>query len=353
MVGVDRKALLRVVVALTAGCLALAAVIGLGLFLGRPGSPRPATGSGLPDEVWAFTQDHRSTAATRRPLERAVMAYVVPRTDTGVYAVLVSPEGDYYRFPLPGHRLEPADSPEMPLPNVRVELSPDGTKLAWSYLDPHPGGSGIAILDLETGERHDVVLPQTAGVSITQMAWSPNGQWLGWNGDDLEQVGPTFEWFGGPMGGVIAATSDPHVSHAVVTRREWTGASVCDDGSLVPERQTGALPSTCSTSDQLGLGPEVLGRSASGELVTVAASDDLHARTITLDGRVISTLHAQYGMPSVATALIDADHPTNHVTRPDWPLRPSLRARGVAGGVVVLLLAGAGLAWRRIQRVAR
>jgi hypothetical protein len=106
--------------------------------------------------------------------------------------VLVSAvDGRYHRVRLPGLN-EFADM----MDDRMMALSPDGTKLAYAWNAAVPKtdnprvASGVAVLDLMTGEVRRYVRPGGRGVEAHRISWSPNGRFVAymlrnhkvWNG---------------------------------------------------------------------------------------------------------------------------------------------------------------------------
>ncbi|KRA29911.1 MULTISPECIES: PD40 domain-containing protein [unclassified Nocardioides] len=118
-------------------------------------------------------------------------------TETGIPVVVSAMTGEYHLLDLDGLLAGPDTSP-ITLDHPPVALSPDGTQLAWGWVDQHPmeqenrertlDVSGIRIADLETGEvravrvEHDSSSVQLGRLLVNQVSWSPDGRWLAWGG---------------------------------------------------------------------------------------------------------------------------------------------------------------------------
>ncbi|WP_205473175.1 hypothetical protein [Nocardioides sp. SYSU D00038] len=85
---------------------------------------------------------------------------------------------------------------------LALELSPDGTRLAYAYAeigpesDSAPIPSGVRVVDLGDGSVRTIPVVGGEGVVVTDVGWSPSGSWLVWRGAQLSS------WTSGSMGGV-------------------------------------------------------------------------------------------------------------------------------------------------------
>ena len=185
----------------------LALVGGLGGILPSHDSTPVAGGSapGVPDHL--YTVPASASAAPEADLAVGTGAaawmseccdVVVVGARDGSYHVLHPPG-----FPGRGELLISDMNDEVPL-----TLSPDGSHLAYSWFTaPRSDGtrrSGVRVLDLLTGGVRTVRIDASIGVEVTNIAWSPEGQWLSWNGVDTTRWDESGETSNTEVAGRIA-----------------------------------------------------------------------------------------------------------------------------------------------------
>ena len=159
-----------------AAVIAVVALVGgLAAYLpGREAAPPVASTSrvGLPDHLYAVPSGVPATGGLAVGRTAAAWIDTLHRQ-----AVLVGAEdGAYHVVDLPGLNDVPIFFDPM------VALSPDGYHLAWAWGDETDHRTGIRVVDLRTGRTSTVPLDEAEGVSVLQLAFSPDGRWLGWSG---------------------------------------------------------------------------------------------------------------------------------------------------------------------------
>lgn len=128
------------------------------------------------------------------------VAYVRSSSDeNGSVPVLVdATEGAYHLLDLPGFVGKEARGRAS---HSAVALSPDGTHLAWAWVDPDDSDStarpsGVRIADLRTGDVRswDLTTQHDAAIYVHNLEWSANSQWLLWQGWQMRSwEGMTFD----------------------------------------------------------------------------------------------------------------------------------------------------------------
>ena len=116
------------------------------------------------------------------------VAYVRSSSDENgsVPVVVDATEGAYHLLDLPGFVGKEARGRAS---HSAVALSPDGTHLAWAWVDPDDSDStarpsGVRIADLRTGDVRswDLTAQHDAAIYVHNLEWSANSQWLLWQG---------------------------------------------------------------------------------------------------------------------------------------------------------------------------
>lgn len=188
----------------TAAVVATVALVGL-----APGlldratdrsAPQPAgvgeDGPGLPDHLHAVPErmsDRGNDGSWMREevsddlaVGPAAAAWVTP---SGLPVVVDAVDGRYHLLDLPDFLLgNSLVAGWFPGDRTPLALSPDGTRLAFGFARPTAEDgtvvpSGIRVVDLVAGEvTREVYLRGGSGVALTQVSWSPDGQWLAWAG---------------------------------------------------------------------------------------------------------------------------------------------------------------------------
>lgn len=249
--------------ALAAGCVALLAMVGVGVIHRGDTDPGFSSSSGV--AVRPAVPDHVYTTGDDLPLSptlkvgQAAAAYV----DVHGRAVVVdAATGDYHRVHLAGLSSEFGTAHGRPA----VSLSPDGRFLAWAWVDGAPGApattrpTGVRVADLTTGrtvststnvgfDKDQVTRP----ADVFALAWSPDGRWLGWEARQLKRwtadsYVPSGRYLGettsirpgGPLGEVdvqdVPGTSADTVTSGGTARSDSDRPrpiAVRDDGTLV------------------------------------------------------------------------------------------------------------------------
>lgn len=119
------------------------------------------------------------------------VAYVRSSDENGSVPVVVdAATGGYHVLDLPGFvgkevRGQPSHS--------GLALSPDGSHLAWAWADPTdsdttPRPAGVKVADLTTGDVRtwNVSAQHDAAIYVHNLEWSANGQWLLWQGWQMQ-----------------------------------------------------------------------------------------------------------------------------------------------------------------------
>lgn len=274
--------------ALRAGAAAtLVLAVGLGASLvARPGpaDSGPAAGSAdpamprvihaVPDRLASRTEDgyrwDDQVAATG--LDLGPTAAVFPVNEGALVAVSAL-DGVYRGVTLPGF------DPDawFRFDNTVVALSPDGTRLAYTWNPYVVGGdvpdytpSGVRILDLTSGEVTSVRIEEGFGVYAHGFSWSPDGRYLAYNLEVAAAGSGTVE-AGGFSTERLDTTTGERVTADGLPVTE-TGPAVSDTGELVavgngrpktwsPDRRTRSRRSTGASVSGRRPGPRTPGGS--------------------------------------------------------------------------------------------
>ncbi|WP_166135664.1 prolyl oligopeptidase family protein [Nocardioides ochotonae] len=386
-----------------AGGAALAAVaLVAGLANGLVGAlpPRldePAAGSGslgVPDrlhEVPARTFDLETDLA----VGPGAAAWIHGGDMVATPVVVDAATGAYHLLDLP-HYGGKNDLVAHGLAEPDVALSPDGTRLAYSYAvfgedaatEPIP--SGIRVVDLETGGIREVPLPGAEGTAVTSIVWSPSSTWIGWagrrfgswteasmgqftavagriapgatrsetrkvRGDRAHGVGDSglvviagdrrlTRW--GPDGDLTEARADGFWSGRGVLSGEELVVGSGDDLRVSVLPADGRPTELAATGDLPVVGggrTEVVGTLGDRFVVRTAGLDDTPGQLLLLarDGshEAVGTVDPGVGDLSLATALMSDDRPTVARPAPDWPWSDERKALVWGGTAALLLLA--------------
>lgn len=181
---------------------------------------------GAPSTIWnvpghvadAGDLEYSGHVETDFAVGRGAVAFIATN---GVPVVVGAGDGAYHLLALPGLdgrslAMDMIDS------GATITLSPDGTQLAYPYLDPDarasaasPMPAGVRVVDLDTGEIREIALQGGQGVMVHDLAWSPSGTWLVWAGratDHWETNGGYGAGAGSERAGRVASgssTSEP------------------------------------------------------------------------------------------------------------------------------------------------
>ena len=147
----------------------------------------------VPDRLASFHEDgftwHPDVRADG--LDIGTTAAVFPVRSGAVMAVSAV-DGRYRGLELPGFD----DSSYFRFDALPVALSPDGTRLAWTWNDDvisgsggEPIESGVRIADLGSGEVTDIEIPSDHGVYAYGFGWSPDGRYLTYSLDRATDAG--------------------------------------------------------------------------------------------------------------------------------------------------------------------
>ncbi|MBM7507922.1 hypothetical protein JOE61_001736 [Nocardioides salarius] len=342
-------------------------------------------------------------------------------TQAGLPVLVDAADGDYHLLDPPGFLLTSGlTSGWFPGDAAPLTLSPDGTRLAYAYAWPATDDgtavpSGLRVVDLQTGEvERDLPLEGGAGVTITQVSWSPGGSWLAWSGVENSYWTTSARTGRRAVSGTVAPGGaqrrlEPAGSSSFVdddgTAAVLTSGTVKvhrPDGSRTERLTTGVLETTdagalAPDGDRLAIGTSAvedlvvlqLDRSASysrsGEapdgrswavrplgwvgdavLVQRVPADGgpgrltlapVDADADLLDVGMIgggdgSSTGPGVGPLSVATDLVTAERPTVSRPAPDWPWSEERWLLTVGLGILGLLVVG-GLAWVVVRRRRR
>lgn len=177
------------------------------------------------------------------------VAYVRSRSDENgsVPVVVDAATGGYHVLDLAGFvgkevRGQPSHS--------ALALSPDGSHLAWAWADPSdsdttPRPAGVKVADLTTGDVRtwNISAQHDAAVYVHNLEWSTNGQWLLWQGWQMQSWrDETFEAETSRAGGIglgddgfvftdeSSAQADQQNRELGLSREvEW---AISDDGTI-------------------------------------------------------------------------------------------------------------------------
>lgn len=323
---------------------AAAVVAGLAVGPGFPGGDRsldpagPTSDLGLPDHLHAppermSDQDIETGDWTREEVRSdlavgpAAAAWVTPG---GLPVVVDAETGGHHLLDLPNVVSADLEARSFAGPDwLPLELSPDGTQLAYGYMRFVDRGrrlsTGIRVLDLTTGEgvwRSE--LAGGAGIVVTELAWSRSGTWVGWQGRQ------TREWTGSSIGGSLPVagvvgldvTSDVEGvgGGGAVAARDDAAAYVVEPGSITT--LTACPPNTragsgCSptTRDWDSVGVDLApGAALAPDGSTLALSVYDGYDLVTLDIRSREVTVGAEGMPDdrpwqvSSLGLVDDDH---------------------------------------------
>ena len=164
--------------------LALVVIIG-GLATLVVGPPRAFEPSGDPVPGGAIPSVIRDVPAdTDLPLERDLAvgrASVAFYSEDAIPVVINATDGRYHLLELP----ELADGPEIANPLMRgvpgpLELSPDGTRLAWRSTEL------VHVLDLRSGVVTDLEPMPDESPEVSQLRWASDSLHLLWRGRSLD-----------------------------------------------------------------------------------------------------------------------------------------------------------------------
>ncbi|GGD13016.1 PD40 domain-containing protein [Nocardioides daphniae] len=251
----SRRAGLRLLV--VAGALAWATQP-LWSSLGAPTSDEPA----LPAHAeWRWMRAGMDDGPAIAPVTDAApgVTSMVFSGDEGVAILVDAHDGRHRPVLLPGFPQYYFER----YAGIRAQLSPDGTQLAWPYIDAGDGmggyydsdTAGIAVADLVEGtmRRLPLVGRNDRPVRVLHLAWSPDGSRLAWFGDEAAEWGPEGMAFRGKVR-VAGSTPLDELDGAfrVLDSAEgwYVGLAAADDGAayIVSGRSLLTLPADPETT---------------------------------------------------------------------------------------------------------
>lgn len=137
------------------------------------------------------------------------VAYVRSSSDENgsVPVVVDAATGGYHVLDLPGFVGKQVRGQES---HSALALSPEGSHLAWAWADPAdsdttPRPAGVKVADLTTGDVRtwNISAQHDAAVYVHNLEWSTNGQWLLWQGWQMQSWrDETFETETSRAGGI-------------------------------------------------------------------------------------------------------------------------------------------------------
>jgi hypothetical protein len=394
------------VVAATVGCLALLAALVVPLVRATP--PQVTDGKpvlGVPDHLYA--------TSSRAPREEPgatwdIVAAAVLVDGSGRVTLVDAADGSYHPLDV-SLRSETRHTGSSYLVDLPIALSPDGTQLAWAWLDDLgiKARTAVRILDLTGGSSHDVSLTFDTGSAVIPrtLRWSPDSRRLAWSGYRVKEwnsrtidiggawVGsldtrgerstfthvpePAIESGGASTGGDVpfdvavsdrgelaavsgnlllykgARTRFPAPDTAPMTGLRIVGGKVeATIGSRLVSLPSGDVRAVFPDTEPTDLGLldrrhvlHLTGGEGAREVQIVSANGPGRPTPIIEVDRSIQQV-------SLATDLMSLSHPTVHRPAPEWPWWTGrVKTLLTLSGLLLVGLLVAVLAWR--QRRAR
>lgn len=282
----------------------LAVVAGLGSLLVAPDrsvapvSPGPGAGA-VPDRIWQvppelvrspedLDDDARwdgDVAETDLAVGRGAVAFTVGEMEE-LPLVVTAADGIYHPLELPGWTGTGAINTQLG-DGASLALSPDGRSLAYAWWDPaapldRPMPAGVRIVDLLSGELHDLPLHGGNGVLVHSLVWSADSSRVAWTGIRTRSW-TRHSMGGGPTvagvvargtdrsrtveGGRILAVSD--TGRPLLTERD--GRLALADGTRVPREVRSSTSTTAATAPNGSV--VLLGQSMPAPTVSFLAAD--------------------------------------------------------------------------------
>ncbi|MBG6098935.1 TolB family protein [Nocardioides luteus] len=310
----------------------------------------------------------------------AVAAFEDPYSREQIQAVVITAAGSYHRLALPD-----SDGTRVLSDEPTVELSPDGSRLAYSTWKG-PDGSRVNIVNLLSGDVDTFVLGITGNHNrVRSLAWSPDSTWLVWSSeqggsedagrinisDGTSQHLPDGSWTNAGISadGTVGMRSNDRTrvwpgyegdfpGDESTTVSTWVGSTVGDDGPSI-----GSVGFTRTrTVLSLGRKPSVRsvdvdGRTFEGvagwdphgtALIVTRNEDDRDLRTVASDGSTDIVAHIDTGVQNLSVATSLSPDVVVSVPETEWaepsPLR-WLPPIGAIGAVVTGFLI-----WGHIRR---
>jgi hypothetical protein len=414
-----RRARLRDRLLTTGAVIAALALLGGAAWVGLGGPHRtpPTDGSsapGVPDHIYDIPARLTASADGSWPdglesdlaIGRGAVAFVADHA----VPVVITADGTYHLLQLPDLEYDDAYASSAWTPGRWLCLSPDGSELAYA-LPATATPPGIGVVDLRTGTVDRVVVELLTRIDV--IGWSPDGRWLTWAGrTDIAWLGPTGRqaigrrnlesgtqdegrvrtwvpaiavdntgtvslianrrlrtWDGNDESGPLrldgaASFSDHEVAAVSPDGTRLLGSSARGVAQLVDIGTGQTTQVTIGSPDSItpvgwpdaDIAALYLRRSESGAgqvgLVTGSSLDGAsYRRVVVVDPSTAGRIRSV----SVATDLMNPEHPTVDRPEPDWPPTALQRLRpwGLALGALVVLLVLAwrwrGRRWRRLD----
>jgi hypothetical protein len=216
----------RAVVGVTVA-LAVTAVAGAVAWLPDRGEPPVATteSGALPSRIWTVPEELDLPLEADLAVGPLAAAYISVDSQTaGARMVGVSAkDGSYVELRLPGPGQD--DAVAFGFDDQLVELSPDGSKLAYSTF---PGdGRDVAVADLVAGTVRFIPLGIGGRGIVRRLIWSPGGEYLVWWGQPHSAKG-----FGNTMAGLIGPGATTSTTLPEENQDAVRGYAVADDGRV-------------------------------------------------------------------------------------------------------------------------
>jgi hypothetical protein len=152
----------------------VAVVVGAGALSLRPDREARTASTGdvgvgaVPRRIEDITADLEPT--TDLAVGRGAAAFI--STSQRAPVVVTAADGVAHRLDLPGWSKD----------GQALALSPDGLRLVWQQTGGD-GGATISVVELTTGRQRSHEVHPAGDLSLRELTWSPDSEWLGWLGD--------------------------------------------------------------------------------------------------------------------------------------------------------------------------
>lgn len=224
-----RRSVVRDRLAAGAAATAVMAAVAAGVtwLPDRTAPPVATSESGaIPARIWTVPGDEKLVLEADLavgPVSAAYLSTTDDGSETRVVAVSAT-DGSYTSLDLPAP--DGGDAVLFGHDDQLIFLSPDGSKLAYSYF-PEQGPRGVAVADLLAGTVRFVPLDIGGRGQVRKLIWSPGGQYLVWWG----QPGTT-KGFGDTMAGLIGPDANTSTALPEENQDAVRGYAVADDGRV-------------------------------------------------------------------------------------------------------------------------